>query len=85
MLSVGNFSIHHCGKHAHVTRLLAPAAVVLVVMGRIVILSTSFATLLQHAVSFHVRIAVVAIRTLDGHAQGGDNYSQHEKSEDGEG
>ena len=51
----------------------------------IVILATLFTPLLQDAVSCHVRIAVVAIRTLNGHARGGDNYHHKEDAEEGEG
>jgi hypothetical protein len=58
---VGNSSVHHCGTHARTTRRLAPATVFLVEMFGIVIFATMFSPLLQDAVSFHVRIAVVAI------------------------
>ncbi len=44
----------------------------------IVIFPTVSIPLSQHAIALHVRIAVVAIRTLDGHARGGDNYGHNE-------
>ena len=51
----------------------------------IVILPTGLATLPQNAVPFCVRIAVVAIRTLNGHAQGGDSDRHHENHEECDG